>query len=296
MLVEVILFVAVTLLISYFVVQFVKRPVTYQGGSALYDLSKEGTQVLSSTDMPWTNEACSLRFAVFIESAPRTVSKVDCIATTAGAGVTSFAPSCEDYEYKRCACDGVNCSGCELQGNYLSKLVSYGGNLQLWASGYTSQNDKPYVPAILKVTTASSPSQSYVESISLPAIPLQKWTVITIVKEGRRFDVYYGAKAVATKLLDYPPLSSIITSGWTAGNAKWAGKIGLFSGVKKTQTTADVLADVQSLVNTRGIPFYLDELNFDFNVTIPECLFGNCNKLPDVKPLNPFSVYVTNVQ
>lgn len=295
MLVEAILFVAVALLISYFVVQFVKRPVTYQGTSAMYDLSKAGTQVLSNADVPWTNEACSLRFAIFVESAPRTVSKVDCIASSS-SGATSFAPSCSDYEYKRCACNGVSCAGCNLNGNYLTNLLSYGSNIQLWASGYTSQNDKPYIPAILKVTTASSPSQSYVESITLPAIPLQKWTVVTIVKEGRRFDVYYGAKAVATKLLDYPPLSSIITSGWTAGNSHWAGKIGLFSGVKKTQTTADVLADVQSLVNTRGVPFYLDEINFDFNVAIPECLFGNCNKLPDVKPLNPFSTYVTNVQ
>jgi hypothetical protein len=292
MLVEAILFVAVALLISYFVIQFIKRPVKYQG-APMYDLSKEGTRVLSSSDFSWTNEACSLRFAIFVESAPRTVSKVDCIASGAS---TAFAPSCSDYEYKRCACNGVDCTGCNIQGNYLTNLLSYGGNLQLWASGYTSQNDKPYVPAILKVTTASSPSQSYVESITLPAIPLQKWTVITIVKEGRRFDVYYGAKAVATKLLDYPPLSSIVTSGWTAGNSRWAGKIGLFSGVKKTQTSVDVLTDVQALVNTRGIPFYLDELNFDFNVTIPKCLFGNCNKLPDVKPLNPFSRYVTNVQ
>jgi hypothetical protein len=294
MLVEAILFIAFSLLISYFVIQFIQRRPTYQGSSALYDLSKGNTPVLSYDDMPWTNEPSSLRLAIFVEAAPKTISKVDC--TTAD---TEFKPSCENYEYKKCRCSSSDCSRCDLSetnGNYLSKLLSYGDSIQLWASGYTSQNDKPYVPAILRVKTASSSTQSYMESISLPAIPLQRWTVITIVKEGRRFDVYYGAKAVATKLLEFPPLATTYSAGWLAGNPLWKGQIGLFSGIRKVQTTSDVLSDVESLVNTRGVPFYLDELTFDFNVSMPECLFGNCNALPVVKPMNPFAVYVTNVQ
>jgi hypothetical protein len=285
------LFIVAALVIAYITLQVLGKKPTYQGSTAIFDLSKPGQVVAPTSDIPWTNEPCSVRFAIYVTQAPRTIGKVDCVDST-----SSFAPSCSDYSFKKCECSSNDCTRCSLDTGYLSKLVSAGDSLQLWASGYTSQNDKPYVPAILKVRTASDSTHHYMESIELPAIPLQAWTVITIVKEGRRFDVYYGAKSVASKLCDKTPFPPGGSTNWTVGNPGWKGKIGLFAGMKKVQTSADVLADVQSLVNTRGVPFYLDQMKFDFNFTAPDCLFGNCNKLPDVKPANPFSTYITSVQ
>lgn len=285
------LFIAAALVISYITLQVLGKKQTYQGSTAIFDMSKPNQVVLTNSDFPWTNEACSIRFAVNITQAPRTVAKVDCIN-----GSTAFGPSCSDYSFKRCECSGVDCTRCSLDNGYLSKIMGIGDSLQLWASGYTSQNDKPYIPAILKIRTASDSTQHYMESIDLPAIPLQRWTVITIVKEGRRFDVYYGAKSVASKLCDKMPLSPGGAANWMVGNSGWKGKIGLFAGIKKVQTSQDVLNDVESLVNTRGVPFYLEQIKFDFSFTAPECLFGGCNKLPDIKPANPFSTYITSVQ
>ena len=116
------------------------------------------------------------------------------------------------------------------------------------------------------------------------------------MKEGRRFDVYYGEKLVASKLCDNVPLPPPTGADWKGGIAGWQGKLGLFTGIAKAQSQDDVNADVSSLVNTRGVPFYLEQINFDFNLTMPECLFGNCNSLPAVKPLNPFAVYSSTVQ
>jgi hypothetical protein len=292
MLIEALIFILATLIISYIVLQVLGKKPTYQGSTAMFDLSKSNQMALANAEFPWTNEACSIRFAILVTQAPRTVAKVDCINTT-----NSFGPSCSDYSFKRCECSSNDCTRCGLGNNeYLSKIVSIGDSLQLWASGYTSQNDKPYIPAILKVRTASDSTHHYMESIDLPAIPLQKWTIVTIVKEGRRFDVYYGSKSVASKLCDKMPLPPGGGANWMVGNSGWKGKIGLFAGIKKVQTSADVLSDVENLVNTRGIPFYLDQMNFDFNLSIPECIFGNCNKLPDIKPANPFSTYITSVQ
>ena len=268
---------------------------SYQGEQAMYDLAGPDSAVLPAKYAPWDGRPASIRFAVYVQQAPKTLSKVDCLDTA--TPLTQFGPSCTDYTFKTCKCNGSSCGGCGVRSPYLSKVLYIGDVLELWASGYTSTNDKPLVPAILKVKTAQDGNNFFVESISLPAIPLQRWTVITIVKEGRRFDVYYGEKVVASKLCDNLPLTPPSGAEWRAGGmSNWLGKIGLFTGTSKAKNQDDVNADVSALVNTRGIPFYLDQLNFSFNLQMPPCIFGNCNNLPAVKPLNPFAVYATNVQ
>jgi hypothetical protein len=293
MVIEAILFLAVALGIAYLSLQYMSSPSAYQG-TALYDLSIPQQKVLPNSICPWTAAPYSIRFAIQIAQAPRTVSKVDCISSASPA--TSFQPSCDDSSFNTCSCSAANCSRCDIQKNsYLTKLLNVGDNVELWASGYTSPNDKPYVPALLKIRTGADSNQHYMESVPLPAIPLQRWTVITIVKEGRRFDVYYGGKAVATKLCSYVPIPPSSGSDWIVGASGWLGKIGLFSCLPKSKSADDVNRDVESLVNTRGIPFYLDELTLTMP-TFPTCLFGNCNSLPTVKPTNPFAAYLTNVQ
>jgi hypothetical protein len=176
----------------------------------------------------------------------------------------------------------------------MSKLVSVGDAMELWASGYTNQNDKPYVPAMLKIRTAKDSSQHYMESIPLPAIPLQQWTAITIVKEGRRFDVYYGAKLQVSKLSEYIPAAPDSTLSWVAGNNGWKGQIGLFKGFDRAMTVEDVRKDMDEILNTRGVPTY-SEFEWPTLPELPTCIFGNCGGFPDVKPTNPFTVYQTNV-
>lgn len=269
----------------------------FQGKKGYYDLSLQSQLVLPSDSFQWTASPCSIRFAIYIENAPKTLSKVDCIDTGSSATATTFAPNCTDYSYRACKCIGSDCSKCGLDSSrtgYLSKLLTLGDYVQLWASGYTSQNDKPYVPALLKIRTGTDGSQHYMESIPLPAIPLQKWTVVTIVKEGRRFDVYYGAKLQTSKLSDFMPVTPDNTLQWFAGNSRWKGKIGLFMGFNKAFFAPDVKADLENLLDTRGIPYYTETTTGNLFSTTDPCMFGTCS-LPDIKPRNQFSVYQTNV-
>jgi hypothetical protein len=296
MLVEIVLFLAVSLSLAYLILLFYGKPLSYQGPMALYDLSKPEV-VLPNKNCPWTGAPTSIRFAIYVEKSPKTVAKVDCLDPPAPTQTsTSFAPSCSDYSFNKCACNATDCTRCAITSDsYLSKLLHIGQALEFWASGYTSTNDKPYVPALLKINTGSGNLNSFMESVSLPAIPLQRWTVVTIVKEGRRFDVYYGQKLVASKLCENVPIPPSSGSDWKAGVPGWVGRIGLFAGYPKAQSQDDINKDVSSLVNTRGVPFFLDEIKFDFNFDVP-CAFGNCNGLPAVKPLNPFAVYSSTVQ
>ena len=142
MFLEGLLFIAVTLAIVYLIVYTMSGSTTYQGDKALYDLSVPNTKVLPFDSMPWNSKPCALRFGIFIHAAPKTIQKVDCLDTS--AQITSFAPSCDSYEFKMCACDGSNCARCVPTNTYLSRLVNAGDVFELWASGYTNQNDKFY--------------------------------------------------------------------------------------------------------------------------------------------------------
>lgn len=54
------------------------------------------------------------------------------------------------------------------------------------------------------------------EVIQLPSIPKQKWVFITILREGRRFDVMYDNRIVASQRLEYYPV--VISSPLSVGN------------------------------------------------------------------------------
>jgi hypothetical protein len=296
MLEKILIFILVFVLVYFIVITFFTPDTSYQGGEAIYDLSTN-SKVLEYKTFPWTNKPCAIRFAIYVASAPKTLSKVECADKPASGDNTSFKPSCDNFEFKKCACDNKNCSRCDIQNSYLTKLLAIGDSVEFWASGYTSENDKPYVPALLKIKTANSTNTHFMESVSLPALNLQRWTVVTIVKEGRRFDVYYGTKLVKSKLLEYIPVPPE-AKDWYAGNSRWKGKIGLFKGFEGSLSTEQIEEDVSNLVDTRGVPLYFNNMNFMKTLESAEfpsltCPFGMCNQMPDVIPTNQFETLAT---
>jgi hypothetical protein len=177
----------------------------------------------------------------------------------------------------------------------MQSLVSLGSFVNLWVSGYLAQSDKPFVSTVLAIQTASNNAR-HIETISLPAIPLQKWTVITIAQEGRRIDVYYGAKSVASTYLQYSPIPANVTNPWMVGGMDgWVGQIGLFSATLGHTSSTDVANDVAQIVDSTGLPYSQNQMDFSFDLHLPSCILGTCPGLPAVHPPNPFSVYATSV-
>ena len=71
--------------------------------------------------------------------------------------------------------------------------------------------------ARLRVKTKSNTE----EIIHLPPIPMQKWVFIAILREGRRFDVIYNHRIVASqRLMNYP---AIISSPLSVGSKGMGG-------------------------------------------------------------------------
>jgi hypothetical protein len=76
--------------------------------------------------------------------------------------------------------------------------------------------------ARLRINTVNSGKFEY-ESIELPSIPKQKWMFIAILRDGRRFDVIYNNRIVASHILaNYP---SVISSPLSIGNTGLDGSV-----------------------------------------------------------------------
>ncbi len=166
--------------------------------------------------------------------------------------------------------------------NMLSKLC-YVGDLSSMAPVYQNYYKKmqrcptPYLP---KVQT------TFEETIPLPDIPFQKWTYVSIAREGRRFDVYYNGKIVASKrtqnIVD-------LRSGFgpiTAGSPNLTGKIAFVETSPQKLNQSDVEASFKAKSDTIGQPVISGNLESIFDY-LPNCKDGGCITGPKVRPTSP---------
>lgn len=72
------------------------------------------------------------------------------------------------------------------------------------------------------VVTTTGGSQPETETIELPRLEPQKWVFVAILRDGRRFDVLYNDRIVASKRLAYYP--SIVQNPLTLGDKTFLGK------------------------------------------------------------------------
>ena len=108
------------------------------------------------------------------------------------------------------------------------------------------------------VQQGSSSSQKYIETITLPPIPLQKWIMVGVAREGRRFDVYYNDTMVLSQKAMYMPISNISNSsfsGITSGSAGLVGQLALVNVYNYRLSSSDISAKYSEFADTRGRPY-----------------------------------------
>ncbi len=81
--------------------------------------------------------------------------------------------------------------------------------------GFTAENSLGSNTELVVYTTNTTAVEPTREVISVPNFPAQKWIALTLLRDGRRFDVIYNNKVVASKRLQYMPVyrSSPLTFG-----------------------------------------------------------------------------------
>lgn len=124
------------------------------------------------------------------------------------------------------------------------------------------------------------------ETVDVPDFPLQKWVFLTVLRDGRRFDVMYDDQIVAShRLLEYP---SQIANQLVVGGKQFLGQAVhvLMAGSRLTPT--QVQQQRGQLADTTGQP----PTKFPLPLPIP---FGSLQTVcPPGLPCNPISTPPAN--
>ena len=102
-------------------------------------------------------------------------------------------------------------------------------------------------------TQKSGTGQTQSEFIDLPRIPEQKWVQIAILREGRRFDVVYNNKIVASHRLKYIPV--VQKSALMVGAEGISGVAGNFRTAARRHAIQEIQYEHTKTSDTRGKPY-----------------------------------------
>lgn len=248
-------------------------------------------------------------------------------------------PNCNTGRYSLCGCEGVsnnNCSNCVHDGyiplvsmnDKVIVLETLGApdasrqgkaSLQLTIKTQSSgllqdSSGNPLNPAMNAIDSSGSSvndsnSEVYIETFVLPPIPFQKWFMITINREGRRFDIYYNGTLVLSKHTSANIFPTVTSDEIKVGHSMLDGSAGFFSVYRSLQTASTIQSNYSSLTNTRGSPLFNTEppdisktvLSLDrisVGVGLPKipsiCSSGDCISSPSAPPSRPYYEWNSN--
>ncbi len=208
-------------------------------------------------------------------------------------------PECSTGQYNLCKCVGNDCSKC-IHSGYVNVLnISNVIRLELLASPDAGRPNAATAQLVVRtlgmgtpVVTTGQPNQAipriqmtFEETIPLPDIPFQKWTFVTIAREGRRFDVYYNGKVVMSKRTQHIVDSRSGFGPIMAGDPNLIGKLAFVQTFPEKLNQADVMSHYKANSDTTGQPVISAPTNlFDY---LPNCKDGGCISGPKMRPTSP---------
>ena len=124
----------------------------------------------------------------------------------------------------------------------------------MWPDVFTLTTRAGENKTILYVFAGQKSGKPVIIPIYCPMLPEQKWTFVAIVIDGRRFNVLYNGKIVASKLINEMPRLSKngeLTSGYPGLN----GEIAEIKYVNRAMTAEELMIEYTSTSDTRGKPY-----------------------------------------
>lgn len=198
-------------------------------------------------------------------------------------------PDCNSGRFGICACVGTDCSPCKHVG-YVNLLnISNVLRLELLNAPDASRRNAALVQLVVRTLrnkASSNDTEVVEETIALPSLPIQKWTLITIVREGRRYDVYYNSALVSSKRSEHVLDINSAIGPVIAGDPKLQGSIVDITVIPEKMSASDVAYTYARLADTNGQP-YMNKKDVNVLDFVPKCEGGACLKGPTVRPSNP---------
>lgn len=171
----------------------------------------------------------------------------------------SNGPSNDSGLYSLCPCaDGLSCNSCvtpDKSHKGYQTIINIQDTFVLEALNIPDASRPNAVSAQIYIKTQTNNPEAYsIETFPLPPLPEQKWTMITISKNGRQINVYYNSTLVLAKKtqknFSYKQAAGV--SSVSVGSKKLSGKVAMVTYFSSHQTISDVTARYGEQTDTRG--------------------------------------------
>jgi hypothetical protein len=141
------------------------------------------------------------------------------------------------------------------------------------------KNDGRLVLSIAGLNNTSS-------TFELPVMPYQKWVALTIVRDGRRYDIYYNGELAASYRINKYPYSRL--SPLRAGSAGIRGKIAKVHIANRAYNGHEISNIYKSTSDTRGVPYIKSSFTIP-SFGCPSGLFCSITSSPPASPYQRWS-------
>jgi len=135
----------------------------------------------------------------------------------------------------------------------------------------------------------STISNIYIETFVLPPLPFQKWVMLTISREGRRYDFFYNNVLVLSKQSS-TVLYNSLSGNVTIGNSSLNGSSAYFTLYNSIQSINDITNQYKTFTDTRGTPL-LEETPLSLglnNISLNPSVCAGNSMNPSTPPAQPF--------
>ena len=164
----------------------------------------------------------------------------------------SAGPSMDTGMYERCQCtSATNCTPCVPHKGY-NPVINIQDTFVLEILNTPDASRQNSVSTQIYVKTQNNATYN-IETFPLPPLPEQKWTMITISKQGRQLNVYFNSTLVLAKKAQNNFSVTVPTcSPVSVGTIGLSGSAAMFTYFPSHQSIKDVAARYQQQVDTRG--------------------------------------------
>jgi hypothetical protein len=206
-----------------------------------------------------------------------------------GTNAQPGEPNCNSGRFGLCACEGTDCSKCKHVGYVNILNMSNVVRLEMLNSPDASRQNAALVQLVvrtLRKKLTGNDTEVVEETLALPNIPLQRWTMITIAREGRRYDIYYNAELVSSKRTEHVLDVNSTVGPIVAGDPNLWGSISYIQVFSERLSARQVSLNYAKLADTNGQPYGLKE-EPSVKQLLDICKDGNCLKAVNVRPTSP---------
>jgi hypothetical protein len=223
----------------------------------------------------------TLRVFYYIKSIPRT--------STSFSYAQDVAPNFNSKTNTFDVCVNTN-GACVHQG--FIPLLKLGDSLmiEMLQAPDASRPGLPKTQLCIQTTRNTGASNTtYLETFALPPFPIQKWIMLSLVRRGNSFDVYYNDTLVASHRTLYAP--NLLSTSGSFADGSVRGQTKYLMAKNTSQSASDVNSDYMRLANPKGEPYepMFPALNLPMF-----CPSGDCFQGPQVRPANPLVDWRTN--